>query len=63
LGDSKNIRDSVARVLPAFQKGHRYYASVMGMYAYGLEEMGDYEKAERYAREALGTLPNQFNLY
>lgn len=30
----------------------------MGMYAYGLEEMGDYEKAERYAREALGNLLN-----
>ena len=52
-GDARNLRDTVARVLPAWSEetpGHGY---VLGKYAFGLEECGEYERAEELARRAV----------
>jgi len=53
LGDQVNLRDVVARVLPAWPEGSPGAGLVAGMYAFGLEECGDYRAAERYGRAAL----------
>eukprot|EP00638_Chattonella_subsalsa_P000598 CAMPEP_0117742682 /NCGR_PEP_ID=MMETSP0947-20121206/5683_1 /TAXON_ID=44440 /ORGANISM="Chattonella subsalsa, Strain CCMP2191" /LENGTH=525 /DNA_ID=CAMNT_0005559235 /DNA_START=81 /DNA_END=1658 /DNA_ORIENTATION=- len=52
-GDSKNIRDSIGRVLPSWSSGIPGYHFIMGMYAFGLEEMGEYRKAEDNALLAI----------
>jgi len=53
LGHSLSIRDSVARVLPAWDRQNPNYGFVLGQYAFGLEEAGELRKAERTAREAI----------
>ena len=53
LGDSASVRDNVARVLPAWEASKPGYSYLLGMHAFGLEECGDYEAAERRGREAL----------
>jgi tetratricopeptide (TPR) repeat protein len=53
LGDRVNLRDVVARVLPAWPRGTPGAGFVEAMYAFGLEECGDYRAAERAARAAL----------
>lgn len=53
LGHSLSIRDSVARVLPAWDREGPNYGYVLGQYAFGLEEAGELGKAERVAREAI----------
>ena len=57
LGQSLAIRDSVARVLPAWERGHPLTSFVLGAYAFGLEEAGDLGRAEDIAREALALNP------
>ncbi len=52
LGDSKNVRDSVARVLHAWRPSIPFYGYVMSLYAFGLEETGRFAEAERIARQA-----------
>ncbi len=44
-GDSTAMRDSVARILPAWEAGEPGAGFVHGMYAFGLEECGDYAAA------------------
>ena len=53
LGHSRMLRDRVARVLPHWRRGVPGYGFVEGMYAFGLEEAGDYEQAEARGREAV----------
>ncbi len=50
IGDSRMLRDRVARALPHWQRGMPGYHAVLGMHAFGLEEMGDYAQAERQGR-------------
>ncbi|MEM6487449.1 MAG: tetratricopeptide repeat protein, partial [Pseudomonadota bacterium] len=50
-------RDGIARVLPHYRPGHRHYGYVQGMYAFGLEEAGDYAAAERHGKIAVGENP------
>ena len=52
LGDSRRLRDSVARILYAWEPHVPGHANVLGMYAFGLEESGDYGAAERTGRLA-----------
>jgi hypothetical protein len=54
LGYSHMLRDRVARVLPAWNRDVSGYGFVHGMYAFGLEESGDYAAAEAHGREAVG---------
>ncbi|HXZ15177.1 MAG TPA: hypothetical protein VEH77_04260, partial [Roseiarcus sp.] len=58
LGRSAAIRDSVARVLPAWDRDHPLTSFVLGAYAFGLEETGELGRAEETAREALALNPN-----
>ncbi|KNG93165.1 hypothetical protein ATO11_14360 [Pseudaestuariivita atlantica] len=52
-GDGRRMRDSLARVLPLWSEDHPNYGYLQGMYAFGLEEAGEYDKAERYGRAAV----------
>jgi len=53
LGQRPMLRDRVAHVLPAWDSTAPGYASVLAMYAFGLEENGQYRRAEKIARRAL----------
>ncbi len=51
-------RDSTARVLPAWDETVPGYGYVLGMRAFGLEEMGDYARAEEFGRRAVAIDPS-----
>jgi tetratricopeptide (TPR) repeat protein len=53
LGQSSLLRDRVARVLPDWDESVPGMGYVLGMHAFGLEEMGDYRRAEERGRRAL----------
>lgn len=57
LGRRRMLRDRVAQVLPEWSPTTTGYASVMAMYAFGLEENGQYRRAEKAARRALALDP------
>src|SRR5262247_2647898 len=58
LGQREMLRDRVARVLPHWDVGVPGFGYVLGMYAFGLEEAGDYARAEATARRALKLEPD-----
>jgi tetratricopeptide (TPR) repeat protein len=53
LGYSHMLRDRVARVLPHWNRDVPGHGFIKGMYAFGLEEAGDYAQAEAHGREAV----------
>ncbi|MDF2117958.1 tetratricopeptide repeat protein [Roseiarcaceae bacterium H3SJ34-1] len=53
LGQRRIMRDRIARVLPAWTAAMPGYASVLAMYAFSLEENGEYDLAEQMAKRAL----------
>ena len=53
LGLRRMLRDRIAQVLPEWHSEMPGYASVLAMYAFGLEENGQYHRAEKVARRAL----------
>ena len=53
LGDSAALRDTVARVLPAWSEKTPGYGHVLADQAFGLEETGDYAAAEEVGRHAV----------
>ena len=57
LGNRLELRDSAARVLPAWPRGLSGWGYVQGIYAFGLEENADYRQAESRARAALDHNP------
>jgi len=57
LGESTGMRDLVASVLPAWDSDLPGYGYLLGCYAYGLEEAGDYAAAERTGRRAVELNP------
>jgi tetratricopeptide (TPR) repeat protein len=57
LGHRRLLWDRPARVLPAWNAAMPGYASVLAMYAFGLEEDGQYRQAEELARRALAIDP------
>jgi tetratricopeptide (TPR) repeat protein len=52
-GDSRMLRDRIARALPAWSKSIPGYHALLGMHAFGLEETGDYAQAEKQGRKAV----------
>ncbi len=56
-GDARMLRDRIARVLPDWSLELPGYHALLGLYAFGLEECGDYRLAERYGREAIALQP------
>jgi tetratricopeptide (TPR) repeat protein len=57
LGRRRMLRDRIAQVLPEWSAAAPGYASVLAMYAFGLEENGQYRRAEKTARRALALDP------
>ncbi len=57
VGDALNLRDRVARVLPAWDSQTPGYGYALSMHAFGLEEMGDYGGAESAAKRAIALNP------
>jgi tetratricopeptide (TPR) repeat protein len=53
MGRSLALRDGVARVMHAWDGSLPGYGSVLGMYSFGLEEAGEYERAEALGRRAV----------
>ena len=51
--DAHSILGSVERVLPVWKPSSKYYGYVQSMYAFGLEEMNFYDRAEHHAKLAL----------
>jgi tetratricopeptide (TPR) repeat protein len=52
-GHSRMLRDRIARAAPSWHAGMPAYAAVLGMYAFGLEETGDYARAEALGRRSV----------
>jgi tetratricopeptide (TPR) repeat protein len=57
-GDSQNLRDRVGRSLPSFDPDHPRIGFVRGMHAFGLEEAGQYGRAEAVGLEAVERNPD-----
>jgi len=57
LGNRLELRDTAARVLPAWPRDLPGWGYVQGIYAFGLEENADYRQAESRARAALDCNP------
>jgi tetratricopeptide (TPR) repeat protein len=57
LGQTSLQRDRIARVLPDWSEDTPGYGFVLGMHAFGLEENGDYARAEHTGRRAVGLNP------
>ncbi len=53
LGYSHMLRDRVARALLHWDRSVPGYGFIEGMYAFGLEEAGEYERAEEHGRAAV----------
>ncbi|MEZ5906247.1 MAG: FCD domain-containing protein [Geminicoccaceae bacterium] len=56
-GNSRMLRDRIARALPAWEAGMPGYHAMLGMHAFGLEETGDYAAAERAGRRGVELEP------
>jgi tetratricopeptide (TPR) repeat protein len=52
-GDGNRMRDSIKRVFDAWSEDHPDYGYLLGMYAFALEEAGEYTRAEQLGREAV----------
>lgn len=52
-GNARMLRDRIARALPEWSAGMPGYHALLGMHAVGLEECGDYARAERQGKRAV----------
>jgi len=57
LGNRLELRDVAARVLPAWPQSDLAWGFVQGIWAFGLEENGDYRGAEVAARNSIARNP------
>ena len=58
MGRPQALQSAPASVLQSWSADVPHYGNVLGMLAFGLEENGQYEAAERYGREAVARNPN-----
>jgi tetratricopeptide (TPR) repeat protein len=56
-GSARDLRDRIARALPHWSPDVPGYHAVLGMHAFGLEEAGDYARAEEAGRRAIAMEP------
>jgi hypothetical protein len=56
-GHSRMLRDRIARAVPAWDKSVPGYHSILGIHAFGLEETGDYARAEAAGRQGIELQP------
>ncbi len=57
IGDSRMLRDRIARALPHWSPSMPGYHALLGMHAFGLEESGQYDVAEAQGRRAVELEP------
>lgn len=57
LGRAGELRDWPLQALRAYKRGDEGYHAVLGMAAFGLEECGDYARAEAMGQEAVSLEP------
>ncbi len=57
-GIVENIRESVDRVLPAWESSDPFSGFVLGLHAYGLQETGHLDQGRRAAEQALAINPD-----
>jgi hypothetical protein len=57
LGLQHELRDWPLQALRAFRQGEDGYSYIQGMAAFGLEECGDYARADNYGRQAVEADP------
>jgi tetratricopeptide (TPR) repeat protein len=57
-GYRQQLSAAPAAVLPAWDRSVPHYGTVLGMVAFGLEELGLYAQAERYGRDATAHNPD-----
>ncbi|MCC6195312.1 MAG: tetratricopeptide repeat protein [Burkholderiales bacterium] len=57
VGDSRMLRDRIARAVGHWQPDMPGYHAVLGMHAFGLEETGAYARAEAVGRRAVEMQP------
>lgn len=55
--NARDLRDRIARVFSKWSETMPGYSLLLGMYAFGLEESGDYARAEAAGREAVARQP------
>ncbi|GAA3534044.1 tetratricopeptide repeat protein [Zobellella aerophila] len=55
--NARELRDRIARALPHWSPETPGYSILLGMYAFGLEENGDYARAEAAGRQAVAMQP------
>lgn len=56
-GNARMLRDRIARALPAWSEPMPGHHAILGMHAFGLEEMADYARAEAQGRRAIELEP------
>ena len=56
-GKARMLRDRIARALPAWSEAMPGYHAILGMHAFGLEETGDYARAEAKGRRSVELEP------
>lgn len=56
-GQARMLRDRIARALPQWNERQPGYHSLLGMHAFGLEECGEYARAEATGRRAVELEP------
>ena len=59
LGNGPELRNAPARVLESWDDSLSGYGYVLGMFAFGLEECGQYQQAERAGRRAVDMNPGR----
>ena len=58
LGDQPHLRDSIARTMFAWDASVPNYGYILGAYAFGLQETGDYRAGEAAAKRAVEMNPD-----
>jgi hypothetical protein len=56
-GNARMLRDRIARAMPAWSSDMPGYHAIVGMHAFGLEETGDYARAEAQGRRSVELEP------